>query len=130
MLTPCETLHLVRSMHKTKAVGLSPGNAETADLTSRRSRGMIGVRRINTEITAMTNLLIEYTDTYGGEANYSWVKREVVDIPDAKSDRAVMRLAKRLMGLSGVQGRTISYGDLVEFRPYRSCTVMFIQVCY
>lgn len=78
----------------------------------------------------MTNILIEYTDTYGGEANYSWVKRETVAIPDTMSDLTLMRLAKRLMGLSGVKGKTYNHGDLIEFRPYRSCTVMFVQVCY
>jgi len=78
----------------------------------------------------MSQILIEYTDTYGGEANYCWVKREVVSIPDTMSDRALMRLSKRLMGISGMPGKTTSYGDMIEFRPYRSCTVMFIQVCY
>jgi hypothetical protein len=87
---------------------------------------------------------IEYTDTFGGEANYSWVKRATVSMPElthygydggtnyVRADRAyrraLMRKAKAAMGLSGVRGVTHDEGDMIEFRPYRSCTVMF--VCY
>ena len=52
---------------------------------------------------------IEYTDTFGGEANYCWVKR-----------------AKAKMGLTGVRGKRFDHGDMIEFRPYRSCTVLFV----
>jgi hypothetical protein len=71
---------------------------------------------------------VEYTDTFDGEANYSWVKRETLDLPHKLSDRAIMRRAKAAMGLSGVRGRSYSHGDMWEFRPYRSCTVMFATV--
>jgi hypothetical protein len=91
----------------------------------------------------MSNLYdVEYTDTFGGEANYCWVKREVVTMPelthygyDGSSnyvkankvfERELVRAAKAAMDLTGVRGRTFKHGDLIEFRPYRSCTVMFI----
>ena len=70
----------------------------------------------------------EYTDTFGGEANYSWVRRAT--IPVAGSRRALMRRAKAALGLSGVRGRVSEYGEMIEFRPYRSCTVMFITFDY
>lgn len=73
---------------------------------------------------------VEYTDTFGGEANYSWVKRETLELPQGLSDRAIMRRAKAAMGLTGVKGRSYSHGDMWEFRPYRSCTVMFANVAY
>jgi len=73
---------------------------------------------------------VEYTDTFGGEANYSWVKRENLELPVNLSDRAIMRRAKKAMGLTGVRGKTIVYGDMWEFRPYRSATVMFATVQY
>ncbi|WP_315826109.1 hypothetical protein [Bradyrhizobium sp. SZCCHNG3015] len=75
-------------------------------------------------------LEVEYTDTFGGEANYAWVKRETLELPCGLSDRAVMRRAKAAMGLSGVRGRSYVNGDMWEFRPYRSCTVMFANVRY
>ena len=73
---------------------------------------------------------VEYTDTFGGEANYCWVERETLELPVGISDRAIMRRAKAAMGLSGVRGTTDSYGDGFRFVPYRSCTIMFVQtVC-
>ena len=80
-----------------------------------------------------TSFLIEYTDTYGGEANYSWVRRETFVYSGGKeryqTSRSVMRKAKALMGLSGLKGRTYDHGDLIEFRPYGMCTVLFVQFC-
>lgn len=90
---------------------------------------------------------IELTDTFGGEANYSWVRRAKVTMPElthygytgstdgsyAKANRVyrreLMRKAKAQMGLTGVRGRTYWHGEEGEFRPYRSCTVMFVSWC-
>jgi imidazolonepropionase-like amidohydrolase len=69
---------------------------------------------------------IEYTDTFGGEANYSWVKRETVEHGEALSDKTIKSLAKRKMGLNGVRGEWTSLGDMLEFRPSSSCTVLFV----
>lgn len=69
--------------------------------------------------------VVEYTDTFGGEANYSWLRRAT--IPSTGSQRAVMRRAKAAVGLSGVRGVTHDYGDMIEFRPYGMCTVMFVN---
>lgn len=66
---------------------------------------------------------VEYTDTFGGHANYSWVRRATVA---AGSRLAVMRRAKAAVGLSGVRGRTSDFGDMVEFRPYGVSAVMFV----
>lgn len=91
----------------------------------------------------MTNKYeIEYTDTFGGDPNYSWVKRATVTMPELTHygydggtnyckahkafKRALMKKAKATMGLSGVRGILTEYGETIEFRPYRSCTVMFI----
>lgn len=91
----------------------------------------------------MTNKYdVEYTDTFGGEANYSWVKRAVIAMPelthygyDGSSNyskankvfnRELMKKAKAAMGLTGVRGETYEMGDTLEFRPYKSCTVMFV----
>lgn len=73
---------------------------------------------------------VEYTDTFGGDANYSWVKRETLELSENISDAMIMRAAKRVMGLSGLRGRTHNYGDTIEFRPYGICAVMFINARY
>ena len=85
---------------------------------------------------------VEYTDTFGGEANYSWVQRHVVSMPElthygydggtnyAKANkvygRELMKRAKAACGLTGVRGVTSWHGGQGEFRPYRSATVMFV----
>jgi hypothetical protein len=89
---------------------------------------------------------IEYTDTFGGEANFSWVRRAVVNMPElnhygysgstdgsyAKANKAFTRelmcRAKAAVGLTGVRGVTSDVGETLEFRPYRSCTVMFVNL--
>jgi hypothetical protein len=85
---------------------------------------------------------IEYTDTFSGEANYSWVRRASVAMPElthygydggtnyAKANkvynRELMRKAKAAVGLTGVRGVRSSHGETLEFRPRGSCTVLFI----
>ena len=85
---------------------------------------------------------VELTDTFGGEANYSWVKRDTVTMPElthygydggtnyAKANkvyrRELSKRAKAAMGLTGVRGRMFHYGDMSEFRPYGLLQVMFI----
>lgn len=87
---------------------------------------------------------IEYTDTFAGEANYSWVKRDKISMPElthygydgssnyAKAnkvyERELMKKAKAAVGLTGVRGIVSRYGDSLEFRPYKMCTVLFITM--
>jgi len=94
----------------------------------------------------MHNYNIEYTDTFGGEANYCWVKRERISMPElthygydggtnyVKTNRVykreLMRKAKAKIGLTGVRGVRYDHGDMIEFRPYGSCTVMYITSDY
>jgi hypothetical protein len=94
----------------------------------------------------MNTYEIVYTDTFGGEANYSWVKRATVFMPELTHygydgqtnyskanktyERELMKAAKAKLGLTGIRGRTDRHGDLIEFRPYGSCTVLFINARY
>lgn len=73
---------------------------------------------------------VELTDTFGGEANYSWVDRHTLTLPENISDRAIMRRAKALVGLTGARGRTYASGDSFEFRPYGACMVLFVTTVY
>ena len=74
----------------------------------------------------------EYTDTFGGEANYAWVKRVEFELPECASDLAVVRKAKTLLGLGGLRCRKdcLSGDDTITLRPSRSNTVIFITPIY
>jgi hypothetical protein len=74
------------------------------------------------------SLSVEYTDTYGGESNYSWVRRATIQAEDWRETATVMRRAKKAVGISGLRGKTYDYGDMIEFRPYGMATVMFVTV--
>ena len=73
---------------------------------------------------------VTYTDTFGGEPNYCWVKRETLTLPKGLSNRAIVRRIKASMGLSGVRGRMYSCGDYWDFKPFGSCTVLMANVVY
>ena len=74
----------------------------------------------------------EYTDTFGGEPNYSWCRRAAFTVkPKGKlgtvSDLAVMRAAKKAMGLNGMKGKRETRGETLVFRPYGSCSILFVD---
>ena len=73
---------------------------------------------------------IEVTDTFGGQANYSWVDRYVVRTPGDISDLALVRRIKSVAGYSGIRGRTWVAGDFVEIRFPSRCIVIFANVRY
>ena len=73
---------------------------------------------------------IEVTDTFGGEANYAWVDRYAISMPDDISDLALVRRIKSVTGYSGIRGRTYVSGDFVEIRFPARCVVIFAKVRY
>lgn len=89
---------------------------------------------------------VEYTDTFGGEANYCWVRRATIDMPElthygydgstnyCKANkvyrRELMKRAKAAVGITGARSRVGDFGDGFEFRPHRACTVMFVTAEY
>lgn len=89
------------------------------------------------------NYNVEYTDTFGGEANYSWVRRATITMPElthygydggtnyCKANkvfrRELMKKAKAAIGLTGLRGRINDFGDMIAFYPYKSCTVLFVS---
>ena len=89
---------------------------------------------------------VTYTDTFGGEPNFSWVRRATVTMPDityygydgmygyARANRAynreLMRRAKAAVGLTGVRGVREKYSDIIEFRPYGCAAVLIIEPDY
>ena len=82
---------------------------------------------------------LEYTDTFGGETNYSWVKRKVLTISSANDESVVVRkrydakikrLAKSLIGLAGIRGDWRCDSEVWEFRPRGMCTILFVTWHY
>ena len=73
---------------------------------------------------------IEVTDTFGGQANYSWVDRYAIRMPDDISDLALVRRIKSAAGYSGIRGQTYVSGDSVEIRFPARCVVIFANVRY
>jgi hypothetical protein len=78
----------------------------------------------------MTDIAFEYTDTFGGESNYSWVRRGSYKGKRPESRLSVVRAAKQFAGISGVQSRVEDTGDLIIVRPFGICTVLFITYQY
>lgn len=73
----------------------------------------------------MIKYLYEYTDTFGGEANYSWVRRGEVNAKDIKH---AFRLARKELELNGVKGKMESWSpDDGRWSPYGICTVLFVN---
>ena len=65
---------------------------------------------------------VEITDTFCGEANYSWVTRHVIR---ARSPRGVAVIMNRQTGL-GFR-KTDDYGDLARYDSASGATCMFIE---
>lgn len=76
----------------------------------------------------MATITIEHTDTFGGEANYCWVRRETVEEPEDKpfSKLAIIRKAKKFAEMSGIRAKVTDYGDMIEIRPAGLCQIVFI----
>lgn len=70
--------------------------------------------------------LAEYTDTFGGEANYCCVRRAEFDAPANASNAVLVRRAKRAVGITG-RHRTSGAGDMLAIHPTGTCTILFVQ---
>ena len=64
---------------------------------------------------------VEYTDLFGGDANYAWVNRFDFDCTDM-TDLQIIRRAKKELGISGL--RAIHSIDLSR---YFASTVLFVS---
>lgn len=67
---------------------------------------------------------VEFTDTYGGEANYSWVHRFIVT---ASSPRGAIRKVAKKTGFSNQLRKVADYGDLTRHNVDRACLCFFTQ---
>lgn len=73
----------------------------------------------------------EHTDTFGGEANYCWVRREIHPELEGKSNRAKVRALKAFAGFTGMRCETYcngAHGDFIKVRPigrHAPCQIAF-----
>jgi len=71
--------------------------------------------------------LVEITDTYGGEANYSWVVRDTI-YTQKDTINARVRAAKKFAGWQGIRCFVENYGDTLIIRPRTGlCQIMFVN---
>ena len=91
----------------------------------------------------MNQYQIEVTDTFGGEANYSWVKRETLTMPElthygydgssnyTKANKAyrrqLVRKAKAIAGWTGWPCKVEDWGDTLRIEPRGACMVAFVE---
>ena len=76
-----------------------------------------------------TDIHYEITDTFGGEANYSWVKRGEIQCKPGEdySDLAAVRRAKKDAGWENLRCKREDYGNMIVLRPVGQCIIMFIN---
>jgi hypothetical protein len=78
---------------------------------------------------------VEVTDTFGGDANYSWVRRYTIANPSqdyrGRGHRlSLVRRAKAIAGWQGLRCEVSDFGDELHIRPVgRSapCWIMFVS---
>jgi len=69
---------------------------------------------------------VEMTDTFGGEANYCWVRRAEIDAPATSTSAMLVRRAKKALGISATRHRTTDWGDLIRLDLSNACICVFI----
>lgn len=68
----------------------------------------------------------EHTDTFGGEANYCWVRRARFYVPRSLTQRGISRRGKAALGLTGARTKTHWYGDEARLDLAGLCQVVFL----
>lgn len=70
----------------------------------------------------MDHFYVEITDTFGGEANYSWVTRHKV------SAKSTLGAIQKISRDSGLNWRKVSdYGDSIRYDSKSGATFLFIE---
>lgn len=85
---------------------------------------------------------LEITDTFGGDANYCWVYRDTINMPElthygydgstnyCKANkvfrRELVKKAKAIAGWTGRRCEVSEFGDTIEIRPRGAAMVAFV----
>jgi hypothetical protein len=80
----------------------------------------------------------ELTDTFGGEANYGWCRRDTIVVPEGTSEFLLMRLAREWAGWHDKNGRLLPIevdhhsdsAGTIALRPKGVLHVLFITFDY
>lgn len=75
----------------------------------------------------MMKVTVTQTDTFGGEANYSWANRYEFIIHQTASQRNITRKAKALAGMTGVKADTYDYDTGLTIKPRGYNQVIFVD---
>ena len=75
----------------------------------------------------MMKVTVTQTDTFNGEANYSWANRYEFAINSEASQRNIVRKAKFLAGMTGVKSDTYDYGESLTIKPRGYHQVIFVD---
>ena len=79
-------------------------------------------------MTIQCNIQYEVTDTFCGEANYSWVQRGKIEKGTKEfSNLAAIRAVKKEIRWNGLRCKVENYGDDIILRPSGICQVCFIS---
>ena len=76
----------------------------------------------------MITFNVELTDTYGGEPNYSWVKRDKIETKDTK--RAIIQKAKAWAGFTGIRCDVDGHDSFITIKPRGLCQIVVINIEY
>lgn len=76
-----------------------------------------------------TDVSYEITDTFGGEANYSWVKRGKIECKPGENyaDVPAIRRVKKAIGWTGIKCKWVACGEEIWLYPVGLCQVCFIS---
>ena len=75
----------------------------------------------------MCKYSVEMTDTFGGEANYCWVRRALIDAPADATSQMLIRRAKKALGISAPHRPPEDYGDMIRIDLRHHCICIFIS---
>ena len=77
-------------------------------------------------------MTLEMTDTFGGEANYSWVKRvQNFELPENCSTKQKLKLVREALGIQGVKlKRYCDCGDFEAWDVVGSCVRVMLTWDY
>jgi hypothetical protein len=73
----------------------------------------------------MNTWSIEQTDTFGGEANYCWVRQWQTEIPESYTRAWIVRKIKEQLGWTGDKISVEDWGDYLTLRHSRHCEIAF-----
>jgi len=74
----------------------------------------------------MQYFTVEHTDTFGGEANYSWVNHHTISSKTGKQ-ADIVRQAKSVCGLTDVRHRTELEGEIIKITFSKINQVLFVS---